>query len=243
MAITVGSVGANVASGSGAGIEVAAPAGISDGDLLVLCASASASTGDLTLSVDEAGWTIRKAHSTTGGIDRSMMVATKVAASEAGTYTVSTVVGGTATISARMFALSGVHADVVDQTPPAGVNATATNTADPPSITTQTADALVVTYVVANTTPALQPAVVPTGHTELWQSAGTPAHMASYKQVASPGAEDPSAWTGIDDNASAATCAITLAFKADAPAGHPALSRTRGIPGMNTIASPFGRGW
>ena len=26
-------------------------------------------------------------------------------------------------------------------------------------------------------------------------------------------------------------------------AGHPAASRTRGIPGMSTIASPFGRGW
>jgi hypothetical protein len=216
MAITVGNLGA-VASGNNS-IEVSAPTH-SNGDLLVIFASTSASSGDLTLAVNETGWTIRAAGSTTNGIDRSLMIATKVASSESGTYTVSSV--NSASIKARMAAFSGVHADVLDQTTPAAVVLSNTNdSAIPPAITTQTAGALVLTFVTLTDTPSFPSLADPDNHTTLYTATDppTPYHLVSYREIASPGTETPTAWTGVDDDSTADTLAITIALKAVAAA-------------------------
>lgn len=49
--------------------------------------------------------------------------------------------------------------------------------------------------------------------------------------------------TASGGTVAAVSQAMIFAIKASAATGHPAMARARGIPGMNIIASSFGRGW
>lgn len=70
-----------------------------------------------------------------------------------------------------------------------------------------------------------------------------------YRNTTSPGSpyDDPMCaamwWKASKSDAEVASIAADPWQFLDTSIGHPARSRSRGIPGMNTIASPFGRGW
>jgi hypothetical protein len=197
-----------------ASCELTAPTH-SDGDLLVAFAVANDSTFTGTLRINEAGWTTRAFRNATGGADRSILVSTKFASSEAGTYTLDTVEGAAATVEWKAFIcpFANVHADVLDAATVYASDVTDNDAIDPAAITTATANALVVTALGAGNSGGSD-LTHPSGHTELLDEigGGTIWVAGSYLNVVSPGSSDPAAWSGM--TATADSSVATLAFKA-----------------------------
>ena len=190
-------------------LEVTAPTH-SDGDLLAIFAGYS---NDLvTEQVNETGWTVRANGEGSNGSDRTFLVETKVAASESGTYTVETTEGGSINSVGRMCAFSGVHADVLDQTSVEGPDTQDSDEWDPAAITTQTANAWVIAFVVG-AGGAQNTFTVPSGYTSLIANAtANPIMDAARKLVASAGSEDPGIYGVV--SASRDSSGATLALKA-----------------------------
>lgn len=210
MAIVVEAVGNESASSAVTSIEVTPPT-VTDGQVMLLFASYSDDA--LTPRVNESGWTLVGSMSGIADTDHSLAVWSKVAASEAGTYTVDTDEAVSVTMRGRIVVFSGVHADVVDQTAVDGPDQANSATYNPAAIVTQTANAVVIS-VIAASGGANVAFTEPSGYTELFDhvNASAPFMDAAYKLVASPGSEDPGTWnvtTAVRD-----TIGITLALKA-----------------------------
>ena len=211
MAIALeGSVGTEAATASGTDLAVTPPT-VSNGQLMLLFAL----YGDdaLTPSVTEAGWTQRGYMTGVADVDASLVVWSKVAASESGTYTVHTSAGAVA-IRGRIAVFSGVHSDVLDQTSVNGPDTA--NPVDglynPAAIVTQTANAWVLSVLSASG-GSNQTHTEPSGYTRLFSHTSTAAPYleAAYKLVASPGTEDPATWNVVS---TVRDCiGITLALK------------------------------
>jgi hypothetical protein len=197
-----------------ASCELTAPTH-SNGDVLVAFAVANDSTFTQTLRINEAGWTTRAHRNATGGADRSLLVSTKVASSESGTYTLDTVEGAAATVEwkGEICAFAGVHADVLDAATVYASDVTDNDQIDPAAITTATANALVITALAAGNSGGSD-LTGPSGHTELFDEIGAATIWiaGSYLNVASPGSSNPGVWSGM--TATADSSVATLALKA-----------------------------
>jgi len=209
VAISVSGVGSEAEVNSGTTLEVTPPT-VSDGQFMMLFAGYSDDA--LTPRVNETGWTLLASGAGTADGDRAFAVWGKFASGESGTYTVDTSEGVTVNITARLAVFDGVHADMLDQTSVTGPDTSNSATYDPAAIVTQTANAMVITFVVsvggtqANYTD-------PSGYTNLFENqTANPLIDAAYKLIASPGSEDPGTWnvtTAVRD-----TIGPTLALKA-----------------------------
>jgi hypothetical protein len=210
-AITLNSIGAD-ASTNGQSIECAAPSTITDDDQLVLWAY---SAGDITFTVDETGWTERVEQSSNAAGDNSHLVATKVASSESGNYTVNISGGVDRTIHCAVAAITGVDTTTsMDATPTFTTEINNDTSPTAPSITTVTDGAWVITSCGAFTTTA-GTKTIPVGYTTVVVVPATNHHLgAAYKEIASAGLESPGPWDAYGTNADS-TCA-TIALR---PAG------------------------
>ena len=212
MTIAVEAVGNESASSAVTSIEVTPPA-VSNGQLMLLFAAYSDDA--LTPRVNESGWTLVGSMAGVADVDHSLAVWRKVAASESGAYTVDTNEAVTVAMRGRIVVFSGVHSDVVDQTAVNGPDTANSATYDPAAIVTQTANALVISVIVASGGSVVD-FTEPTNYTPLFDhvAAGLPCMDAAYKFVVSPGSENPATWnvtTSVRD-----TIGITLALKPSA---------------------------
>jgi hypothetical protein len=105
----------------------------------------------------------------------------------------------------------------------------------------------VLTFVTLTDTPSFPSLADPDNHTTLYTATDppTPYHLVSYREIASPGTETPTAWTGVDDDSTADTLAITIALKAAASLTkylkllvHPSASSDTGVEGW--VLNPAG---
>lgn len=253
MAITFGT-GAALTTGTATSIELPLPTNAA-GDLLMAfgMAGVDAGTEGPTLDINETGYGNQYVHDKTGGTDSTGIVESKFSTGGETTALTLQITPGTALdLKGQVFAVSGVHADVWDATPVAGTgiqnnvgNGDGAGTYKTPAITTATANAVVLSFIHKEGGGASSGVTPPSGYTVLIdpvaQNGVNPIFGVAYKLVASPGTETPGSWSGWGGS-TADLSGFTVALKA-AVDGQPAHSRRRGIPGMNTIGSHFGRGW
>jgi len=212
MALAFRAAGA-IASGFAQTLEVALPAGTTDGDFLIIAAYCS---DNRNITTPEAGWTSETTVMSSVAGDSAVAFMHTIASSESGTYTVNMDGGADKTMYAVMLAYSGA-----DQTTPQ--DAAFTNNFDvanssshnPAAITTVTDDAIVVSICGATQTTA-SPGTPPSGYTLRAENGSTHYLGVADKAVASAGVEDPGNWTSLGSGADSES--ITLAIRPAAAA-------------------------
>jgi hypothetical protein len=215
MAITFVAAGTEQNSTGVNTVEVAAPAGIQDDDLLVLAANQMAS-GE-AISLDEAGWTSVTAQQHASDARLNLHVWIKVASSESGTYTLSVTTNNQ--WRARMLAYRGVDTTTPqDQTAVDGTETSNSDTHDPAAIVTQTNGAFVLVAVGGKQSGATGVVTQSSGYTvRIDQGAGDGVGWQELlfleeKEVASAGSETPGQISGLDNSTANDPEAISVTF-------------------------------
>jgi len=184
-------------------------AGIVDGELLLIFGFCD-EEDDLTIA--EAGWTRRAYQQAISGSDTASAVWSKIAASEAGNYTMNIDTVTTRVLRANMIRISGFDEtdDGMDATPTGVDTGANSDTHATPAIDTVTADALVLSYLGlqqvtgGDRTP-------PIGYTELFDAGSLTAICLASKTVSTPSTETPGPWSGCGVGADGG--GITLAIR------------------------------
>ncbi len=191
---------------SGTSINVASGdvTGLADGDLLIAAVFLDdQSTASIT---GPGGWTKPAAldDADSSARQRQLAIFYKIASGETGNWTFSQD-GAADNMAAVVNAFTGVdQATPIDVTPVSGHTLSGQNddTPDPPSITTVTAGAWVMTYCGMNGNSSSHTAVTqPTGYTlagtepDPYAASNQRQLATAYKEVAAAGAEDPGVWT------------------------------------------------
>ncbi len=211
----------------GTTMEVTAPAGIVDGDLLIMHSTVSANT--TTVTVDEPGWTkLIDANSSLGG-SNTVSVHYKIANNESGTYTVGGL-GASQSFRSVCAAYSGVDQTTpFDATTVETINVVDSDTHDANPITTVTNDGFVLNLLglVQGATPGTQPA----GYNKRAEN-GTSNYL-GYADIAKAvaGVENPGPWSGLGSDADSTS--VTIALRAAAAAGKTATVRLADINGVD----------
>ena len=197
-------------------MEVAPAAGMADGDLAVICATAS---DNIVISVNETGWTTDTNFQIATGSDAAVLLSYKVitnAAGEPANYTVDITGGTNKSMRGVMVLYQGVDQDnPIDQTSTTNEQ-TNSATHDPASIETQTPGAYVLSLIVGTITTGATPATQPSGYTKRAENGSTQYLGFADKEVASAGVEDPAQWSSLDDGSTCDSGTITAAIR---PAG------------------------
>lgn len=240
----IGSAENNVADASVSTITLTLPAGIAENDVVYVAYVASSNGGaDKNMAMTTTGYSeladlfANDADECNLGVYRKLMGATPDSTAE--TATVAT--GGVPKGAAVCHVWRGV--DTTTPEDATTTTATAVNSAIPnsPSIITVTANAIVLSAVGSSQFDATVTA--PAGYANQVDITGPDtralAGIAS-KSIASPGTEDPAAWTDITDAATEAWCAATVAIRPAAAggtlfvnlAGHGGLGSRGGLAGF-----------
>ena len=232
MAISLIGVGANKLGEAVTSIEVAKHASTADDDLMVLVGVCS---DNVSLDVNEAGWTEQEEALWSVASDGALVVATKIASSESGDYTLRVTGATSETLRAFILTYRGVDTGTpMDATATKLVDMTNSDIHDPPAIITVTANAFVLTVVGATQSDGA--AIKPTGYT-LRREYGTGSGLGEYVGVAdidagAAGSEDPGTWSGLSATADSGSITIALRPAASGPSAHQ-MQAYQGMERMN----------
>ena len=175
-------------------IECSPPASIIDDNYLRLIASAVDSGGAIDITVDETGWNLVKQVKMSAGLDATLAIFIKKAASESGNYTVNISGGVNRSIVVQCSQFSGL--DLVNPEDAAATSTTDQNDSqyDPPAIVTATDNAFVETVLFGRALSIGTP-TVPSGYTEYGEDKGSTYYLGSgYIDAGVAGSENPGLW-------------------------------------------------
>ena len=234
MAITFIAVGADSRT-AGTTLELAAPAGIQDGDLLVAIGMAA---DDVAIEIDEVGFNEELNITNVTASDSALVVATKIASSESGTYTLKVEGATSETLMGFVLLYRGVDQTTPqDQTPTSVIDATNSDTHDPAAITTQTDGAVVISIAVATQNSIGEGgSTPPSGYVLRGEDARTTGFQewigAADKTVATAGSENPGTWSGLSSTADSGSITTAIRPAASGPSSHQ-MQAYQGMERMN----------
>lgn len=169
---------ASTVAAAGASVVVTKPTGTADGDVMVACGVITGTSANTQTIVPPAGWTERVGP-TDNGTDRRLYLWTRESASDGADYTFTRT--GASAARVTILSISGGDYDTVTS----GTNASGTSHTIP-SVTTSTANCLVVAFVGAGGGATSQ--TPPTSYTERSDDAATTFIASSSLAYAAAGA-------------------------------------------------------
>lgn len=248
MALTLRGVAENSAL-NGGDVVVTLPGGTAENDIVIFAYSIGQNS-DIAMSVSTAGYTQIADLYADDSNDSNLGVFWKRMGASPDT-TVTGVGDGTASSAVAGVCQVWTGVDTVTALDATTTTATGINDAvpDSPSITTVTANAVVISIGCGSVVPGDTSVTAPSGYSNQVDiksddTRSTTLGMAS-KLVASPGAEDPAAWTtwSVSGSSADSMCAATVALRPAADAGHPAGKRMGGVKFANLLGNTTTRMW
>ncbi len=214
--------------------ELGAPAGIVDGDLLVAVGIAA---DDVAIQIDEVGFIEELNITSVVGSDNSLVVATKIANSESGAYTLKVEGATSEALRGGMLLYRGVdQITPIDQAATSVVDITNSDTHDPAAIITQNDNAWVLSIIVATQAGNDPLATPPSGYLlriENGTGGGFLDYVAVAEKIVSPaGSEDPGIWSGLTSTADSGSITMALRPAASGPSAHQ-MQAYQGMERMN----------